>query len=307
MPAMSVRASLQKIGEPKPGKVIPPFPGGFHSAPRSLRAALHAMLPPGIESWANTHQSTFENLTWTEECQGLTTDGRNWYVSSNNKNFRAIHKFTLDFKQSLGAVQLPPGSGTHIGDIDYYTGRIYVPISTPAPKVWEVDQNLNTLRLTALDDNPKPGLGWCAINPWNGYLYTCPGDGADRIHAFDPGSNFAYKGFLLLEGPPVNGLQGGCFSANGHFYLTSDKFVNENATKEIRAYSALNGSFLGSCSVSYDESDLEAEEMEGLAIAHLVHNGGDSTYVHVVILDNDATNEDDVFLRHFSIPDPSVL
>ena len=47
--------------------------------------------------------------------------------------------------------------------------------------------------------------------------------------------------------------------------------------------------------------------MEGLAIAHLIHNGGSSTYIHVVILDNDATNEDDVFLKHFAIPDPSVL
>ena len=237
----------------------------------------------------------------------MTTDGQAWYVSSNNQDFRAIHKFTLDFKQSLGAVKLPPGSGNHIGDIDYHEGKIYVSVDDPTAKVWKLDRNLNTIQIALLDPKVSFFMGWCAINPWNGCLYSSSGDGVDRVHAYDPANNFTYKGFLALKGPSVNGLQGGCFSANGHLYMTSDKFVSENGTKEIRAYSALNGALLGACPVFYDESALEAEEMEGLAIAHLIHQGGDSTYVHVVILDNDWPGPDDVFLKHFAVPTPDVL
>ena len=120
MPSMNMQASLQKIGEPKPGKTIPAFRSGFHSPPTNLRAALRAMNSPQMGSWVNTHTRKFDNETWTEECQGLTTDGQFWYVSRNNEDFTAIHKFTLDFNQSLGAVQLPSGSGIHIGDIDYH-------------------------------------------------------------------------------------------------------------------------------------------------------------------------------------------
>ena len=47
--------------------------------------------------------------------------------------------------------------------------------------------------------------------------------------------------------------------------------------------------------------------MEGIAIIHIVHPEGVSTYVNVVILDNDAPSKDDVFLKNYAVPDPSVL
>jgi hypothetical protein len=305
-----MRASFTLIGEPKPHKGIPTFPSEFHSAPRSLRAALQATASPKMDGWRNTHTREFDEGPWRNECQGLTSDGGAWYISSNSADFRGIYKYSLDFKQFFGKVALPAGSGDHIGDIDYHDGVIYVPISKPAPKVWEIDGNLKTLRIRSVSNNPNPGLGWCAINPWNGYLYSCPGgDGIVSIRAYDPKNAFAPKGDLRLGGDPVNEIQGGCFSENGHLYLTSDKYVgNHKGTQDIRAYSALNGAFLGSCPVSYDATDFPgaAEEMEGIAICRLVHPEGDSTYVHVVILDNDASDAwDDVYLKHFAVPNPA--
>ena len=47
--------------------------------------------------------------------------------------------------------------------------------------------------------------------------------------------------------------------------------------------------------------------MEGIALGHLVHGNGSHSWVHVVILDNDITNRDDVFLKHFSVPNPGNL
>jgi len=221
------------------------------------------MNPPLIESWVQSHVSSFENLTWSEECQGLTTDGQYWYVCSNNEDYRAIYKFSLNFNQSLGSVELPTGSGNHVGDIDYYDGKIYIAVADPKSRVWVIDGNLNTLEVTDLDPAVSFFMGWCAINPWNGYLYSSAGDGVHRIHVYDPAKQFAYKGVLPLGGTPVNGLQGGCFSSNGKLYLTSDKYVNEEATKDIRAYSALNGAFLGAHDVAYDEEWPESEEWKG--------------------------------------------
>ena len=312
----SLREHLKQIGEPRETPVA--IPGDFHSAPRSLRAAMRSMLSPQLEDWRHVHTSTFENADWTEECQGLTTDGQNWYVSSNNKNFRAIHKFTFDFSRKLGVVELPRGAGNHVGDIDYHDGIIYVPISEPksSKKVWEISRDLETVRIASVSNDPDPGLGWCAINPWNGYLYTSLGSYVKQIHAYDPSNNYEYEGSLELDGPQLNGLQGGCFSTNGHLYLTSDLFVTKKydkppATKDIRGYSALNGAFLGSRTVSYDHDPSSwprvREEMEGLALANASFGGGSLTHVHVVILDNDDLNLDDVFLQHFAVPDPNIL
>ncbi|MGH9975512.1 MAG: hypothetical protein ACRD8Z_06710 [Nitrososphaeraceae archaeon] len=97
----------------------------------------------------------------------------------------------------------------------------------------------------------------------------------------------------------INKVQGGCFSKNGHLYLTSDD------TEDIRGYSNLNGKFLGSCNVDYDKSD--DEEMEGLALGHITYPDGVSSFVHVIILDNDDLSKDDVYFKHFTVPDPSVL
>ena len=310
--AISMRASLSLIGEPKPNQKIPAFPSGFHSAPRSLRAALRATASPQMGRWVNTHTSEFDQGEWRNECQGLTTDGAAWYISSNSDLFKGIYKYTRDFTQFLGKVERPPGAGDHIGDIDTHNGVIYVPISSPAPRVWQLDHSLKTLSVSSVNGASSPGLGWCAINPWNGFLYTAPGgDGVAFIRVYDPDHDFAEQPHLALGGDPVNEIQGGCFSTNGHLFLTSDKYVGHHkGTKDIRAYSALNGAFLGSCPVSYDATDFPgaAEEMEGIAISHFAHQRGDSTHVHVVILDNDASDAaDDVYLKHFAVPAPADL
>ena len=61
---------------------------------------MHAINPPLIESWVLAHTYTIENKIWTEECQGITTDGNFWYVVSNNEDKRALYKFPLDFSAS---------------------------------------------------------------------------------------------------------------------------------------------------------------------------------------------------------------
>jgi hypothetical protein len=308
MSSISLIEALQDFGMTSKGPVA--LPGTFHSSPSSLKAVVHAMRSPAIASWVHVRTSVVENGKWTEECQGIGTDGHFWFFPSNNEEKRAVWRVSLDLKSSA-SVNAPSAAGKHVGALACHQGTIFVAMDDPAPKVWMLDSQLNTVGVADLSSWPgiaeEDGImGWCAINPWNGWYYTSQGDNVTRLHAYDPAAGFEYRGSLALGGPAVYGVQGGVISQNGHLYLTSDLFVSEKATKDIRAYSMLDGRYLGSKAVSYDTSTLEQEEMEGLTLLQLVGTGGDMTHVHVVILDNDVS-PDDVFIQHFSVPDPSRL
>ena len=161
-------------------------------------------------------------------------------------------------------------------------------------------------------------MPWCAINPWNGLLYSSKtgepptwdgetftwvdNDPVNEVYCYDPlDNNFGFRGSLTLLGKPLHQVSGGCFSKNGHLYLVSDY------TEDIHAYSAFNGAFLGSCHVPYDKGGIAQEEMEGITLGHIIHADGVSTDVHVLILDNEGISRDDVYLKNFAVPDPSVI
>jgi hypothetical protein len=110
----SLKNSLEKIGEPKPNSMYKPIPSGFHSSPRSLKAAIKAMDLPLIENWTLANVDNFYNEDWTEECQGIVTDGNFWYLVSNNKEKRAVYKFSLDF--NLIGIGVSPVN-QHIGTL----------------------------------------------------------------------------------------------------------------------------------------------------------------------------------------------
>jgi hypothetical protein len=333
----SLRQNLGKIGEPKPDKIIK-IPSTFHSFPKnkSLKMAIHAMNSPLIEGWTMINEKQFENTKWTEECQGVAGDGISWFLVSTNNEVKALYKFSLNF-DLLGSV--PPGgfvggnwppealpNNLHIGPPNFYDNKIYVPVE-PSACVWILDTNLNTLSVKPLGGkigSTKQGasMPWCAINPWNGLLYSSKfgeppyweddpsGSGVGRlvdpdpvteVHCYDPQKNFAYVKSLTLEGEPLHKVQGGCFSDNGRLYLTSDY------TQHIRAYNALNGAFLGYKWVDYDKSGLTyTQEIEGICIVPVRYREG-YTHVHIVVLENEKTSSDDFFFKHYSVPNPDVL
>lgn len=316
MATQSLRDGLAAIGALKSEDAPVRLPSSMHSAPVSLREALRAMTSPRLEQWQLLGRTEFPNKTWTEEAQGLTTDGMFWFVSSNNSEKRAVWKFDSNFlPRGMALLDIaaivgefgPSGlPGLHIGDIDFFQGVIYAPIETyllvarfsPEPRFIDVRPLRHGRKLKVKQTH----MPWCAINPWNGWLYSSDFDSVDRVYAYDPGNDFTLCDVLMLDGPPVNHVQGGAFSANGRLYLTSDD------TGDVRCYSALNGAFLGTRSIPYDPSTLEAEEVEGIALAwdgvH-VHKSQSAT-VNVIVLDNDV-NKDDVFLVRYRVPQAATL
>jgi hypothetical protein len=261
---------------------------------------------PEMSGWSLVADQEIDNEEWTEECQGLTTDGGSWLVASNNEDFRGVHRLSINFNSHMGKVGLPAGAGSHPGDPDFdpASGRFYIPVESK-PNVWVLNNQLQTIMVAPLGGDVAPPQGnsmpWCAINPWNGWLYSSTFDNVDRVHAYDPSNQFKHVSTLVLGGPTLQAVQGGCFSIAGHLYLTS------GGSRRIHAYDSMDGTPLGSVVVPYSPGGLEGEEMEGIALGHLIHGNGSNSWVHVVILDNDATNRDDVFLKHFSVPNPANL
>jgi len=260
------------------------------------------MNSPRMSEWYMSSEGKSENYDWTEECQGVTSDGQYWYFPSNNNSKRGIYK--MGFKNFSFVDFFPTdGYGDHIGDIDYYNGWIYAPFE-PTLQVLMITPDFQSSRMAHLqgaDGGPPPQkeFPWCAINPWNSYLYSSDFYDVAQINSYDPNDNFIYKGSLKLQ-VPLKEVQGGCFSQNGHLYLSS------SSSNDIRGYSVLNGAYLGSAAIQVDTSWNVAEEVEGMTIFIGVFNGK-PTQVHVILLDNDKPDPDDIFLKHYTVPSPEDL
>ena len=284
------------------------IPGGLHAAPRSLSALMRATRDPQPERWRKTSEQEVSNRGWTEECQGVTHDTRHWFFSSNRNPIvgaprRGIHRLSSGLRER-GFFGVDFTGHEHIGDIDHHDGRIYAAMERPPGILW-VDTAFSRHGRATLKDHrgsvPSPqggSLPWCAINPWNGWLYSSRFGDADQpaigeVFAYDPDDDFRHVATLGL-GQGLKRIQGGCFTPNGHLLLTSDH------TYDIHCYSVLNGAHRGRVGIQVDTGD--GEEVEGITVRRGVRTDGVDSEVHVVLLDNDFPSGDDVYFKHYSVP-----
>jgi len=144
---------------------------------------------------------------WSENLQGVTNDGINWFFTQTNTLWKFPVKHDLNTKvtkanpsKGILKVGIPPDLAkehyNHFGDLDYYKGYLFVPVEA-SQKVWDpgtVEEqyvvpnsyNYGTKRFPAaifvfraadLHYVGKTVLnqksaGWCAINYLEGVLYT---------------------------------------------------------------------------------------------------------------------------------------
>jgi hypothetical protein len=307
MADLSLRWHLVQIGEPHPNLGLVT---DFHVLPPSgrLRDIMKAMLSPEPAQWTKPNEGQFFNHDWTEECQGVTHDDSFWYLSSNHDGKQRVYRFSLA-NDVVSHVKLAGNGSNHLGDIDWSGGRIFCAMEGPV-KIVVIDTPPFTGWWPAAlvdesgGDPPQSSCPWCAINPWNGLLYSSNnGDdapGEDRLHAyrFDaPTGRFMHvpaADIVLQE--KVRRIQGAVFSKNGHVLLAS------NHSNDIRCYSVLNGCYLGRATIQKDGSWNVAEEVEGLTIWEGISYEGVATHVHVILLDNDAPDDDDVYFKHYRVP-----
>ena len=142
----------------------------------------------------------YEKESWTEDFQGMTTDGDYWFFT-NGSGYAKLTKFPVDeslmqsspsggSKKRFGLVEYEVSSSgnlksfyteysKHFGDLSYFEKYLFIPAyggDVPYPEIWIVDAESLELKhresLKRFGADYFGNLGWCAINPNDGRLYT---------------------------------------------------------------------------------------------------------------------------------------
>lgn len=262
---------------------------------------------------------------WSDECQGVTHDDRNWYIAQN----KTIWKFPVTYSLNEGVTSAKRTRGiwnidiprflrdegyNHFGHLDYYDGHLYVPLEGKLPckiVVFEPGM-LNYVAEGNLDDKIQTHAPWCAVNPADGLLYTSNSDDNGGLFVYrreikNGKLELRYSHLLRLydeQGAPirVNSVQGGAFSRkSGLLYLSSDR----GSGGGIFVFDPKTGIRVGWINVSYHHSNTTyMEELEGLTVWDLDAAGapGIRGQVHLIMIDNVGVNDDDLYFKHFSVP-----
>jgi hypothetical protein len=269
---------------------------------------------------------------WSEELNGVTTDGSSWFFTSNRNDKPELWKFpeALNLDDAIDRDDLPPGvkwvhlptslqAYTHMGDIDYYMGHIYVPLQFEAPRRIAV---FDATDLSFVASGPlaadKGVAAWCATNPRNGCLYECAFPENDEPSAPISLSVYAQKieGSLLSltyvgefplrdhDGLPFKSraIQGGVFSPNGHLYLVAD---SRDEGSGVHGFDMISGRRNAFIPIGVSRDLAEGEELEGLTLWNQDTGSAPEIWgqLHVILLDNDyIANDDDLDFKHFRVP-----
>ena len=144
-------------------------------------------LVPGAEmvhySYIGNYPKDREN-GWSHECNGVCHDDRNWYFTQNGN----IWKFPVsyDLKKSCNSEDTIIGIyknpyGHHLGDIDCYNGYLFVPVDDDGKPYIAVFPTSDIHKKVAYQtmykgDTVFDSIGWVAINPKDGKLFTSDGE-----------------------------------------------------------------------------------------------------------------------------------
>jgi hypothetical protein len=164
------------------------WPSDFHGVkPTSLRELLAACQDPRFAEWRNPSRGRAENEPFSEEAQGIGTDGDHWFISNNAGDRReALYRLSWDFdiRATLGSPFDP--DKTHIGALGVRNGWVYVAVQGPHG-IWKVSTDFSQstfLRYDKLPDDEDDMFAWCDLNSHNGLLYTCAFEMPTRLRAY---------------------------------------------------------------------------------------------------------------------------
>ncbi len=250
---------------------------------------------------AKVHETKHYNEPWTEECQGVATDGRHWYISTNHEGHQAVHRFTLGMS-AAGSLSLDELGHGHVGALCWWAGRLFIALEKPAGLAIVDDGLRQAQRLaphasfTAAQGSSFP---WVAVDPRDGSLLSSAfgrwPEGTDCVFVYD--AELRRTRTLRLSTPVFN-VQGGAVTPRGNLVLSSD------IPGDLPVFRLSDGQLLGRVPVAIDHGD--GEELEGVCHGDLVESGIRSQ-LHVILLDNDSSNRDDVYFKHYAVDHPEHL
>lgn len=219
--------SLDEDGNPDTGTMLPNAPAGtptrsFETLDDAAIAALIAQLIPGRapvpaadavhrfirqmdgELWSQQSMDTFDAVSSAIRSQGVTTDGTYWYFSWTLGLDKADQQLHDVMKNNLA---IPPvlalQGSNHIGDIDYWNGKLYAPIEDGSayknPNLVLFDDELNAGQVFPLPNNLlTKGVPWVAVDGARSRVYVAEWDPTPGIYVFSMPA-IAYQSTIPLS------------------------------------------------------------------------------------------------------------
>jgi hypothetical protein len=302
----SLRAALRRIGETLQEPIAIRASFGRRT-PRSLLTAMAGMADPQLASWTPIGQALWsENTEFTEEAQGIASDGQHWYLSTNGAKAIGIYsggRRTGALKPSaqIWRQLIAGGDGNpHFGALDVHDGWVFVPIQKPHG-IWRIRLDGSEQAFHKPSAMPDSNMfPWCAIHPVTGLLYTSSYDAPSFLHAYErmtlnhmPEDKIPLQKISMF----LDRVQGAAFSPRGRLILVRSDY---NA---VFCYSGLNGHCFGAKKLGDFGSSFS--EVEDVVVASWQINNV-RTPVHILELDNDL-DTDDFYLHSYAVPVPDQL
>jgi len=205
--------------------------------------------------------------------QGLATDGKYWYFSHKSK----LYKTTYDYKvittnESAIPQFLIDQSYDHIGDVEYFKGKIYAPLEhrdrvNPGMCVFDTTDLSYTGEYYPMDQRDQNFAPWVAVDPQTGYFYVSEFSNVTWLNAYDSNNNFNFVEQVQLK-RMITRVQGGVFY-DGYLYLACD--TGDRSGDNIYKVDILSGEVIRVISIqdSYELEGIEANEMDS-GILHIM-------------------------------------
>lgn len=257
----------------------------------------------------------------SKELIGVAHDNQNWYFTQSESLWKIPVSFnltTLDKLQpeNTQMMEIPPllqrRGYNRFGDLEYYRGYLFVALEgegrveeKPLIAVFSAS-NLELMETIPLDDWQQT-IGWCAIDPIRGYLYSSESNSSYLIKKYKVnilGENVSlnspsdYK-IYTSSGNRLNlrDVKGGTFSANGrYFFLVNGTADPSSSTRRVWSFNlrsrramrvATYGNGIEPQSITYWNIGSRAPGISG--------------HLHLITLKHPPESRDEFSFRHYNI------
>lgn len=284
----------------------------------------------GIDWTSSNYQSNYPNHRNNEispDIQGIAHSASHWFIANTHEIARVPITSDLNAK-SYGGPELHvgdiPGGCNHIGDPDYYSGELFIPLEGcdggnwfggDRIAVYHIDAGGNFTFDRQLLLGNQDHAPWVAINPINGRMYSSDYDdpGNTVVHVYN--RNFTdgalIKGQLYRVFLPrhFHGVQGGTFDPDGNLYLTDHAGDDTGIySYQIAGGKVVDEGFIGPN--GYNPGGVYGQEIEGIDWWDLststakipgIKTGPGAAQLHWLLLDNDLWDKDEFWFKHVRV------
>ena len=230
---------------------------------------------PAGETWREVGVTTFPLPQGLLRTQGITTDGRGWYFSWQG----GLERTTDNYVETAAVpLAIPPAlvaqGSDHIGDIDYYKGKLIVPIddskshyTNPYLAIYDAT-TLLPISYHKINMELPDAASWVAVDPKRGLAMTSRWDKPTQINLFDINDQMRHVGGIPLQ-QPLSRIQGAKL-LDGSLIAAVD-----DAAKSVYRIDLTTGAVTKLFSLGL------AGELEGIA----VRPTPDGALVHVLLIE----------------------